>query len=661
MTVIADLLDRDPRGKRLVNNGQARLAGSEAEAREELATFVCEGRFAEGVAKVLEAFCRDLENTSQQATWVSGYYGSGKSHLLKMVELLWQNEPLPDGMTPRTLVPNLPENVRAALKELDIQAARAGGLFAAAGPMPSGQLERPRHSVLAIILRAAGLPADFGKASFWLWLEDKKLLDAVAAAVVAKGGTLEAEIEELYMSPIIPEAIKSQFPGESAKEVRERIRSQFRTPDIDIDRTQFVSMLKRVFKRQGKGGKAPLTLISLDEVQIYIGHSQDRAGAIAEIAETFSKEFDSRVMLVGAGQSALLGNPDLPRLIDRFTIRVHLDDNDVENVTRKVLLRKKADERSKIEDCLNANDGGISRQLSGTKIEVRTADRGVRVDDYPLLPVRRRFWDAAFRAADLQGTQSQLRSQLRILHDALTETAERPLGTVVPADILYDSLKAALVQSGVLPRDAYDRIEPLEQSHGLLAKRLAGLSFLISRLPVEAGADIGVRATPDHLADLLIDDLTLDQGAFRAQVRDLVKKLVDDGHLVQIGDEVRIQTTEGRAWQQEFQKFRAQFGGDVAAIAETRDKMIEEALAKVLRQVNQLHGEAKVPRKLLPHRGDGAPQKDGRNVPLWIRDGWRSASLHRQAGGKRTEGCDCRSPRGEGHLAEARRGPRSFG
>ena len=157
-----------------------------------------------------------------------------------------------------------------------------------------------------------------------------------------------------------------------------------------------------------------------------------------------------------------------------------------------------------------------------------------------------------------------------------------------------------------------------------MAKRLAGLSFLISRLPVEAGADIGVRATPDHLADLLIDDLTLDQGAFRAQVRDLVKKLVDDGHLVQIGDEVRIQTTEGRAWQQEFQKFRAQFGGDVAAIAETRDKMIEEALAKVLRQVNQLHGEAKVPRKLLPHRGDGAPQKDGRNVPLWIRDGWRA-------------------------------------
>ena len=197
MTVIADLLDRDPRAEKLVNNGQARLAGSEAEAREELKTFVCEGRFAEGIAKVLESFCRDLENTSQQAAWVSGFYGSGKSHLLKMVDYLWRNAPFPDGLTPRTLVADLPENVRAALKELDGQAARAGGLFAAAGPMPSGQLERPRHSVLAIVLRAAGLPADFGKAAFWLWLEDKNLLNSVAAAVMAQGGMLETEIEEL--------------------------------------------------------------------------------------------------------------------------------------------------------------------------------------------------------------------------------------------------------------------------------------------------------------------------------------------------------------------------------------------------------------------------------------------------------------------------------
>src|SRR5205085_11682874 len=132
------------------------------------------------------------------------------------------------------------------------------------------------------------------------------------------------------------------------------------------------------------------------EVQIYIGDSQDRAGAITEIAETLAKEFDQRVMLVGAGQSALQGtfqsNPQLVRLLDRFTIRVQLDDNDVETVTRKVLLRKKADARQPIEQCLDEHDGAVARQLADTKIAIRQADRAIRVDDYPLLPVRRRFW-----------------------------------------------------------------------------------------------------------------------------------------------------------------------------------------------------------------------------------------------------------------------------
>ena len=102
MTMIAELLDRDPRGQRLVNNGQARLSGtSEEEDRGELSTFVCEGRYAEGIADS-RSFCRDLGKTSQQAAWVSGFYGSGKSHLLKMLEYLWRNSAFSDGMTPRS-------------------------------------------------------------------------------------------------------------------------------------------------------------------------------------------------------------------------------------------------------------------------------------------------------------------------------------------------------------------------------------------------------------------------------------------------------------------------------------------------------------------------------------------------------------------------------
>lgn len=628
MTLIADVLDRDPRQNRLVNNGQARIGSDEAETRGELGSFVCEGRYADGIVRIVESFCRDLGKSSQQAAWVAGFYGSGKSHLIKMLTFLWENRPFSDGMRPLQLVPHLPNDVHAALRELEQEAKRAGGAFAAAGTMLSGQAERPRYSVLSIILKAAGLPGDFGQARFMLFLKERAIEREVRAAINAKGGTLEQEVEDLYISPLIADALLScdKTLGTTTKDVREAIRAQFRSPDYDITKDQFTDTVRRVLRLQTHDGRLPLTLIVLDEVQIYIGSSEDRAGAIAEIAETFAKEFESKIMLVGAGQSALNSVPQLVRLLDRFTIRVQLDDADVETVTRKVLLRKKTGERDTVAKALDANAGAISRQLQSTRIAERPEDRSTRIDDYPLLPVRRRFWEAAFRALDRQGTQGQLRSQLRILNDALGDIADRALGAAVAGDVLYDALKAALVQSGDLPRDAFERIESLPKEYpndGDLPRRVAALAYLISRLPRETGADIGVRATPEHLADLLVVDLTVDQGAFRTQLRELTERMVKNGDLVLIGDEVRIQTAEGRAWEQDFRKFRGQYANDFSAVGDKRDALLAEARDAILATISRVHGDAKVPRRLIPHLGDKTPSGDDRNVPLWIRTGWQ--------------------------------------
>ena len=72
-----------------------------------------------------------------------------------------------------------------------------------------------------------------------------------------------------------------------------------------------------------------------------------------EVAEALCKQLDSRILLIGAGQTALAGNiPLLQRLTGRFTIPVELSDSDVEIVTRRVVLAKKADKRKTIEDTL---------------------------------------------------------------------------------------------------------------------------------------------------------------------------------------------------------------------------------------------------------------------------------------------------------------------
>ena len=139
-------------------------------------------------------------------------------------------------------------------------------------------------------------------------------------------------------------------------------------------------------------GRMPCTLIVLDEVQQYIGESNDRSVLVTEVAEAVEKQLDSHVMIVGAGQSALTDIPLLQKLIDRFTIRIPLTDAEVETVTRKVLLQKKSTAVADVRSLLDKHSGEISRQLQGTRIGEIVEDRAFIVDDYPLLPVRRRFW-----------------------------------------------------------------------------------------------------------------------------------------------------------------------------------------------------------------------------------------------------------------------------
>lgn len=377
-----------------------------AQLRAELASFVCKGQYGDGMARILDSFLRGRSQPSQKAAWVSGFYGSGKSHLLKMLCHIWRDTVFPDGATARGLVRELPQDVRSALRELDIAGRQSGGLLAAAGTLPSGTSDLVRQSVLAILFRAVDLPDQYPLAEFQLWLEEEGFLARVKGAVEASGKTWHAELGHLYISPIIREALLACDPNFASNkdQVSETLRKQFPTRSADLTSAEFLSTFQRVLKRAGNGGKLPCTIFILDEVQQYIGNSVDRSVTITEIAEVLSKQLDSQVLLVGAGQSALSGQVLLAKMLDRFLIRVQLSDTDVEVVTREVLLQKQSSARSEVEKLLSRHAGEVSRQLQGTKIGERTSDQNTIIDDYPLLPARRRFWEESFRQVDAAGT-----------------------------------------------------------------------------------------------------------------------------------------------------------------------------------------------------------------------------------------------------------------
>ncbi len=615
---------RDPATAKLMNNGQARINDGMTPQewttlREELSNFVCEGQYADGMLRILEAFLGRVGGTDQSGAWVSGFYGSGKSHLLKMIGHLWVNTEFPDGATARSIVPRLPEEIEAALKELDTSGRRAGGLRAAFGALPSGSAESTRLTILGIILRSCGLPEKYSLAKFCLYLKNNGFYDAVRKDVEASGKEFMRELNNLFVSPVLRAALLKADPQlGNADGLRTLLTKEFSQP-TDISTAEFLRMTREVLG--GKDG-LPLTILVLDEVQIYVRNNLERTREVVEVAEALGKQLDSRLLLVGAGQSALSSDvPEFSWMRARFTISVELSDADVENVTRRVLLAKRPEKIEAVRQLLASHAGEIARQLSSTAIATRTEDKDVLADDYPILPVRRRFWEHVLRAVDPAGTSAMLRAQLQIIHEALRGLAEQPFGTVVPADFMFEQLQAGMVQQGVLLRELEETIRKQDR----LSARLCGLIFLIRKLPRTSGADCGVRATAEMLADLLVSDLANDGTKLRKDVPLALQKLVDEGILLKDGEEYNLQTKESQEWDKEFRNRQTQIGSNESVVHQKRDALLQAALQKEINTVRLKQGASNEPRELVLHFAPEPPDATGLGVPVWVRNEWNAS------------------------------------
>lgn len=629
---IYETLERNPNEIALANNGQARISETRdertnQELRAELETFVCDGQYGDALERILKSFLMQLDRPRQNAAWVSGFFGSGKSHLLKMLGHLWLDTAFPDGSTARSLVPALPDEITALLRELDTRAARTSKpCVTAAGSLPAGTSDHVRLTVLAIILRATGLPEQYPQAQFCFWLREQGYLERVRGDVEKAGKNWLRELNNLYVSGLIAKSLLACDPkfAPDEAEAKKALRARFPLRTTDITTAEFIAAAREAL---APDDNLPLTMLILDEVQQYIGESTERAVMVTELAEAVQTQMDSRVMLVASGQSALSGTTLLQKLRDRFLIAVQLSDADVEAVTRKVLLHKRASAVEPVRRALERSAGEVSRHLQGSRLAERAEDRAIVVEDYPLLPTRRRFWEQCFRVVDTPGTHSQLRSQLRIVYDALRGVADRDLGAVIPGDALYEAIAPDLVHSGVLLNEISTLIAQLDDrtDRGRLRRRICALVFLINKLPREEAVDVGLRADARAIADLLVDDLGTDSGPLRQKVEAELAALAEEGKLMKVGEEFRLQTTEGAEWDRAFRERCASMRDDDADLAVKREQLLAAEVQKVVGKIRLTHGESKERRSLTLHVGAAEPPAGSEQILVWLRDGWSTA------------------------------------
>ena len=627
-----DIYLKDPIENQLANNGVAEVKDDLSEQalntlRYELDTFVCDGEYEKGLDKILSTFLTKLDKGNEQpGVWISGFYGSGKSHLAKMLRALWVDFTFPDGISARNIA-KLPTEITDHLINISTQGKRYGGLHAASGTIGAGT-ENVYLALLGIVFKSAGLPEQYHLARFVMWLKSEGHYEKVKQAVESHGKNFQKELSHLYMSPLIAKALLEVIPNLAANDsdVHQLLKAEYpKVNDVTNDQ-----MIDAITEALTVNGQFPLTLIVLDEVQQYIDKDSSKAYQVQEVTETCSKHFGGKLLFVATGQNALSGTTSLSRLMGRFQIPVQLSDVDVESVIRKIILQKKETAKPEVQDVISQNLGEISRHLSGTKIEHRKEDETIMVSDYPMLPIRRRFWEKVLRIIDTTGTVSQLRSQLKVIHEATRESANKPLGYVIGADFIYEQIATDLLYTGMISKDISETIGKLSagSEDEQLQSRLLALIYLIGKLPTDAIADIGVRATEHTLADLLLEDLNAGSIELRKKIPLLLQQLLNQGILMALdtssGVEYRLQTQESSQWHDTYRQQEAEFSGNIQRIENKREDLLHHKIQELANTVRITQGKSKEQRNLLLNFDAEVPKDANKKIYIWVQDGWQN-------------------------------------
>lgn len=622
-----ELFVLDPVENKLLNNGVAEINTDKTNdsgqriIKYELKTFVCEGEYEQGLHRILSTYIQNINEPMQPAVWVSGFFGSGKSHMVKMLGYLWEDFEFASGETARN-IKTLPTLVNDELVELS-KFQKKNGKISIAGTLKDFPSNDIRYSFLQFFLRGLELPSQFHHFKFVHWLKQEGIYDDLKNYIEAEGRDFKKEYQNLFVSPFISKGILKIRPefAENEFKVKDYLRANFNKVDT-ISREELIKTIKddvipMLFDQM------PCILIVLDEVQQFIGSDGNKTIDVQNLAQDLSNNFDGKLLFVATGQNSLAETPYLQPLQARFSVKVMLSDQDVETVTRKTVLEKKPSVVKDLKSLMSKASGEIARNMQNTSFAYESKDEDTLVADYPILPSTRKIWKKLLAVLDTAGTQGQLRSQLRIVDESVKKIAESKIGQLVPGDFIYEQKEQQLLQNSRLLNDTYNLIVSKKNGNAeeKLQGRILSIAFLLDQLPSDLPGGSPL-SNKDIFSDLLVSDLTVSSDDFRKKVSEAVDRLVQEKLLMPIGNEYRLQTKAGQEWEKEYtgqvQKITAQGEDKIQSERNSRINLYYQDLTKGTRLT---HGAAKVPREINVHFGSQKPVADTK-INIWIRDGW---------------------------------------
>ncbi|MBI1293571.1 BREX system P-loop protein BrxC [bacterium] len=511
------------------------------------------------VAKRLEDFLAAYTHyAGANGVWISGFFGSGKSHLLKMLALLLENRTVEGSTALELFLPKCGDN---QILRADLQRAVA---------IPSQSIlfnidqkadvisKKQIDALLAVFVKVFDeMCGYYGKqghiAQFERDLDSRDLYDAFKEAYAQQTGLpWESGREQALLEGRNIAAAYAQVTNagnDAAAGILDKYRQQYKVSIED-----FADQVNDYISRHGPDFRLNFLV---DEVGQYIADNVKLMTNLQTIAESLATKSRGRAWLLVTAQedmNSVVGemgrqqSNDFSKIQARFANRMKLTSADVEEVIRKRLLLKNdrgidlladvyAVQQNNFKTLFDFADGGQSYR--------NFRDRDHFIHSYPFIPYQFPLFQAAIQNLSLhnafEGRHSSVgeRSMLGVFQEVAKRIANHQIGQLATFDLMFEGIRTAL--KAQIQRSVITAEQHLDSP---FAVQVLKALFLVKYVKE-------FKATLRNLTVLMYPGFDVDLPALRRQVEEALNLLEQQTYIQRNGEEYEFLTDEEKDVEQE--------------------------------------------------------------------------------------------------------------
>lgn len=530
-------------------NGVVKVAqDDEKSLHQELSEYIITKELRRHFRTFFDNYTKAIDQpTDKMGVWISGFFGSGKSHFLKMLSYLLSNKEVQEVPAIDYFKDKFDDPMMYAQAVKCVSIPTESILF-------NIDIEGPINKDKTAVLRT------FAKMFYnhcGFYGDDLKI--AKLERFIDRQGKTEEfrqKFEEVNGGPWVETRDSFAFFEDDVVEVLQSVlgmseqaaRNWFNGEETnELSIAQLVSDIKEYV--DSKGDKFRL-LFMVDEVGQYIGDDGDLMINLQSLVEELGAKCMGKVWVMVTSQEAIdsvvkITGDDFSKIQGRFNTRLSLSSSSVDEVIKKRVLAK-AEEADQLLHMVYDKEQAVLKNLfvfNDSVLDIKGfADGGEFAATFPFVPYQFIIIQKVLAEIRKHGNSGKHlsggeRSMLSGFQEAAQKLQEKDENALLPFYLFYDTVHTFL-ESAI--RRVIDRCQNAADNHdGIEPQDVAVLKLLYLVRYID-----DIKANIDNIATLMVDDIRTDKIALRASVTASLERLQSQNYVSRNGDTYAFLTDE---------------------------------------------------------------------------------------------------------------------